>query len=69
MQRAKEEKYKGLPKSSPNNADNTKTNIVVVVVAVVVVAIRGTAVLRIVDPRPAPQSGSPTPSLLPQPSK
>ena len=55
MQRAKEEKYKGLPKSSPNNADNTKTNPVVEGVAAVVVAIRGTAVPRIVDPRPAPQ--------------
>ena len=59
-------------KSSPNSADNTNTNIVVDVVAlvpIVVVARRRTAVLRIVDPRPAPQSGSPTPSLLPQPSK
>jgi len=43
MQRAKEEKYKGLPKSSPNNADNTKTNNDVVVVAADVGAIRGTA--------------------------
>jgi hypothetical protein len=55
MQRAKEEKYKGLPKSSPNNADNTKTKIVDVVGAVEVVATRGTAALRKVDPRPAPQ--------------
>ena len=55
VQRAKEEKYKGLPKSSPNNADNTKTNIAVAVAAEVVVAIRGTAVSRIVEPRPAPQ--------------
>jgi hypothetical protein len=55
MQRAKEEKYKGLPKSSPNNADNTKTKTVVVVAAEEVVATRGTAVPRKVDPRPAPQ--------------
>jgi hypothetical protein len=56
-------------KRLPNSANNTKTNIVVVVVALVpiVVARRGTAVFRIVDPRTAPQSGSPTPSLLPQP--
>jgi hypothetical protein len=58
VQRAKEEKYKGLPKSSPNNADNTKTKIEVDEVAldpIVVVTRRGTAALRIVDPRPAPQ--------------
>ena len=56
-------------KRLPNSANNTKTNIVVVVVALrpIVVARRGTAVFRIVDPRTAPQSGSPTPSLLPQP--
>ncbi len=57
-------------KRHPNRADNTKTNIVVVVVAlrpIVVVARRGTAVFRIVDPGTAPQSGSPTPSLLPRP--
>jgi hypothetical protein len=52
-------------KRHPGSAHNTKTNIVVVVVArVVVVAIRGTAVFRIVVPGTAPQSGSPTPSLL-----
>ncbi|WP_306426881.1 hypothetical protein [Nostoc sp. CHAB 5836] len=52
-------------KRHPNGADNTKTNIVVVVIArVVVVAGRGTAVFSIVVPGTAPQSGSPTPSLL-----
>ena len=57
-------------KRPPNRADNTKTIIVVVVVAlrpIVVVARRGTAVFRIVGPGTAPQSGSPTPSLLPRP--
>ncbi len=59
-------------KRPPERADNTKTNIVVDVVAlrpIVVVAKRGTAVFRIVVPGTAPQSGSPTPSLLPQPSE
>ena len=54
-QSAKEQEYKGLPKNSPNNADNTKTNIGEVVVAVAEVAIRGTAVVRTAEPRPAPQ--------------
>ncbi|NJL11096.1 MAG: hypothetical protein HC908_15535 [Calothrix sp. SM1_7_51] len=57
-------------KSAPDRTHHTKTNIVVVVVApIVVVARRGTAVIRIVVPGTAPQSGSPIPSLLPQPSE
>ena len=54
-QRAKGEKIKGL-KSSPAIADKTKTSIVVVVAApTIVVANRRTAIIRIVDPRTAPQ--------------
>ena len=57
--RAKEQECKGLL-SPPDRADNTKTNNVVVVVAVAVGARRGTAVLRIADPRTAPQHPSST---------
>ncbi|MFM6269066.1 MAG: hypothetical protein ACKPFA_21595, partial [Dolichospermum sp.] len=45
-QSAKEQEYKGLPNNSPNNADNTKTNIAVDEAAhdpIVVVARRRTA--------------------------
>jgi hypothetical protein len=53
------EKYKGLLKKPPNPADNTKTKIVAEVVAITVEAIRGTALLRIEDPRTTPQYGTP----------
>ena len=57
-------------KSSPEYADYPKTVIVVAVVAaVVVVANRGTAVIRIVAPGTAPQSGSPSPSSTPRKNK
>lgn len=58
-------------KRPPNSADNTKTNIVVDVVALRPIVVAGcrTAVFRIIDPGTAPQSGSPTPSLLPRPSE
>ena len=54
-QRAKGEKRKGL-KSSPAIADNTKTRIVAVGVAPIIEeANRRAAIIRIVDPRTAPQ--------------
>ena len=65
-QRAKGEKRKGS-KRSPAIADKAKTNIVVVVVApIIVVANRRAAIIRIVVPRTAPKSGSPTPSSIPR---
>ena len=54
-------------KSSPAIADKAKTNIVVVVVAPIIVdANRRAAIIRIVVPRTAPKSGSPTPSSIPR---
>jgi hypothetical protein len=55
VQRVRGKEYKGLLKNLPDRANNTKTNIVGVAAAEVVVAIRGTAVSRIADPRTAPQ--------------
>ena len=56
-------------KSAPDRTHHTKTNIVVVVViariVVVVVARRGTAVIRIVVPGTAPQSGEAYPFSTP----
>jgi hypothetical protein len=55
---AKEQECKVLPKNSPNSANNTTTNNVADAAAhrpIEVVARRGTAVLRIVDRRTAPQ--------------
>jgi hypothetical protein len=52
-------------KSNPSTAHHPKTVVVVVVAAVVVVAVSGTAVIWIVVPRTAPQSGSPIPSSMP----
>ena len=52
-------------KSTPGNTDDTKTPVLVVVVAPIPVTVRRTAVIRVVVPRAAPQSGSPDPSLVP----
>jgi hypothetical protein len=51
----REKREKGL-QSPPGNAHHPKTVVVVVVAAVEVVAVSGTAVIRKVVPRTAPQS-------------
>jgi hypothetical protein len=48
-------KYKGLLESSPNNADNPKTNMAVVAVEIVVDATSRTANARRVEPRTTAQ--------------
>ena len=53
-------------KRLPGNTDDTKTPIVVVVVAPIPVAVSRTAVIRVVGPGTAAQSGSPDPSLAPR---
>jgi hypothetical protein len=56
-------------KRPPGAATDAETDIVVDVVAPVdvVVAVSGTAVIRVVVPGTAPQSGSPDPSSIPRP--
>ncbi len=57
-------------RSFPEQTYYPKTVIVVTILArIVVVADRGTAVIRIVTPRTAPQSGSPSPNSTPYKDK